>query len=128
MGKPAGKSSTKRVLILNPDREAASAMEEMLKDLGCAHETARSCSEAVMMCAKAKTEGRPFSVLLVDATAVTEANCAAAQKMRAIDASVKLVFAQGPAGGLPLSEWGKWGFSVSLPHPVRPNELARVLA
>ena len=122
------KFAGKKVLILNRDSAAVLSLAGMVKDLGCESETAATWQEAIALCAEAKKAEKPFNIVLLDASTVDGNACAVAQKLRALDRNIKLVFSPGRAGGLSLSEWQKSGFSVTLPHPVRLDELTRVLA
>jgi|SRR3989338_425339 len=128
MSNKTRKFAGKKVLILSCDGVVAQSLAEMIRNLGCEHKTAATSQEAVALCAEAEKAGKPFSIVLLDAATLGGNACATAQKLRALDRNIKLVFSPGGAGGLSLSEWQKGGFSVTLPYPVSVVELARVLA
>jgi signal transduction histidine kinase/ActR/RegA family two-component response regulator len=117
-----------RVLVMDDESALRAAMAAILKDIGYDAQVAADGKETLERFAQAKSQGRPFDIVLVDLTVRSGmAGLETAQRLAAIDPSVPIIATSGYAPDPVLADPRKYGFVASLPKPYRHEDLALLM-
>jgi CheY-like chemotaxis protein len=122
-------ASDARVLLLDDDETIREVGTEMLEHLGCEVETAREGEQAVEQYLKAKEEGRPFDLVIMDLTIPGGmGGREAVEKLRAIDPQIRAIVSSGYANDPVMANYEAYGFNGVVAKPYKMEELSRVVA
>jgi CheY-like chemotaxis protein len=117
-----------RILIMDDEVEILALAGEMLKVMGFEVETARDGAEALERYALAKSNGSPFSAVIMDLT-IPEGmgGKEAIRRLTALDPQVKAIVSSGYSYDPVMASFQEYGFSGVIPKPYLMDDLARVL-
>ena len=100
-----------RILVMDDEQAIRRLLELMMSQLGYEVECASDGAEAVELFTRATASGRGFAGVLLDLTVPGRMGGKdAAEQLRKIDPSVKLIVSSGYADAPILSEFQKYGF------------------
>ncbi|MFW8600417.1 PAS domain-containing hybrid sensor histidine kinase/response regulator [Desulfobacterota bacterium M19] len=120
---------TGKVLIMDDDENIREVATKMLQHLGCEVDTAQDGEEAIARYFKAKEEGEPFEVVIMDLTIPGGmGGKEAIEKMRAIDPGIKAIASSGYATDPIMANFKEYGFKGVIPKPYKISELSKILA
>ena len=103
-------------------------LSSMLSRLGYAVESAREGAEAVALYRRAKEQGTPFDVVIMDLVIVDGMDGKEAiDKLRDIDPQVKAIVSSGYSNDPVLADFQRYGFQGVLAKPYHLEELSTVL-
>jgi len=113
-----------RVLFMDDEHIMRNVATEMLKALGHEVESAADGKEAIEMFVRAKDEGRPFDVVILDLT--VKGGMGGEEtivQLREIDPSVTAVVSSGYSASAVLATYREKGFSALLNKPYKIDDL-----
>jgi two-component system cell cycle sensor histidine kinase/response regulator CckA len=117
-----------RVLVMDDQDLVRGMAERMLRTLGFSTHGASNGEEALALFHAARSEGRPFQLVILDLTVVGgmggKETLAA---LRSIDPAVKVIISSGYSDDPILADYREHGASGVLPKPYRLAELKSVL-
>jgi PAS domain S-box-containing protein len=117
-----------RILVMDDEQAIRRLLELMMSQLGYEVECASDGAEAVELFMRATASGRGFAGVLLDLTVPGRMGGKdAAEQLRKIDPSVKLIVSSGYADAPILSEFQKYGFDDVIRKPYTLTELSDVL-
>jgi len=117
-----------RILVMDDEFALRNVTTIMLESLGYTAEAAASCYEAVALFEGAREQGRPFCAAILDLTIPGgPGGVACAERLRAIDPSVRTVVASGYANDPVLADHVQHGFAGVLSKPFSREQLSEVL-
>jgi PAS domain S-box-containing protein len=117
-----------RILVMDDEQAIRRLLELMMSQLGYEVECASDGAEAVELFTRATASGRGFAGVLLDLTVPGRMGGKdAAEQLRKIDPSVKLIVSSGYADAPILSEFQKYGFDDVIRKPYTLTELSDVL-
>ncbi len=117
-----------RILVMDDEQAIRRLLELMMSQLGYEVECASDGAEAVELFMRATVSGRGFAGVLLDLTVPGRMGGKdAAEQLRKIDPSVKLIVSSGYADAPILSEFQKYGFEDVIRKPYTLTELSEVL-
>jgi len=126
-GTPAGR--TGRVLVMDDDPIVRDVAGELIRTLGHDVDFASHGWEAIDKYQKAREDGKPFDVVLLDLTIRGGMGGAETmQKLLAIDSAVKAVVSSGYSESATLSSYRDQGFKAFLQKPYDADGLHRTLS
>ena len=103
-------------------------LSSMLSRLGYAVESAREGAEALALYRRAKEQGTPFDVVIMDLVIVDGMDGKEAiDKLRNIDPQVKAIVSSGYSNDPVLADFQRYGFQGVLAKPYHLEELSTVL-
>lgn len=118
-----------KVLVMDDDENIREVASKMLQHLGCEVDTARNGEEAIGLYFKAKEEGDPFDVVIMDLTIPGGmGGKEAIGKMRALDPTIKAIASSGYATDPIMASFREYGFSGVIPKPYKIGELSEILS
>ncbi|HFQ80185.1 MAG TPA: PAS domain-containing sensor histidine kinase [Desulfobacterales bacterium] len=118
-----------KVLVMDDDENIRKVATQMLQHLDCEVDTAEDGEEAIELYFKAKEEGKPFDVVIMDLTIPGGmGGKEAIGKMRALDPGIKAIASSGYATDPIMANFKEYGFSGVIPKPYKIGELSEVLA
>ena len=122
-------TSAGKVLVMDDDESIRDVATKMLQYLGCVVDTAWDGESAIAQYLKAKEEGRPFDVVIMDLTIPGGMGGEeAVAKIRAIDPEIRAVASSGYATDPIMSDFKRYGFKGVVPKPYKIEELSEMLA
>jgi PAS domain S-box-containing protein len=117
-----------RILVMDDEQAIRRLLELMMSQLGYEVECASDGAEAIELFTRATASGRGFAGVLLDLTVPGRMGGKdAAEELRKIDPSVKLIVSSGYADAPILSEFQKYGFDDVIRKPYTLTELSDVL-
>jgi PAS domain S-box-containing protein len=118
-----------RILVMDDEEAIRTLLELMMRQLGYEVECASDGSEAIEIFTRATASGLGFAGVLLDLTVPGRmGGQEAAEELRKIDPSVKLIVSSGYADVPILAEFQKYGFDDVVRKPYTLAELSDVLA
>ncbi len=131
---PAGKDKemivkgSGRILVMDDEELVRDVASEMLNVLGYEAEFAIEGREAVELFSRAKAEGRPFDLVILDLTVPGGmGGKETMQKLLEIDPAVKAIVSSGYSKDMILAEYKKFGFSGVIAKPYRVSEFSKAV-
>ena len=113
-----------KVLLMDDEDVVRTVAKEMIAAFGHEVEGAEDGSEAIELFSKAKEEGRPFDLIILDLT--VKGGMGGEEviaKIRAIDPNVKAVVSSGYADSSVVANYLTYGFAAVLNKPYKINAL-----
>ncbi len=125
---PSIKQGRGRILIMDDKIEVREAAGEMLSHIGYEVEFAKDGSEALKHYKRAKMEGEPFDMVIMDLTIPGGmGGKEAIEKLLLYDPGVKAIVSSGYSSDPILEKYKKYGFKGVLPKPYEMGKLSDVL-
>jgi signal transduction histidine kinase/ActR/RegA family two-component response regulator len=125
---PSIKQGRGRILIMDDKIEVREAAGEMLSHIGYEVEFAKDGSEALKHYKRAKMEGEPFDMVIMDLTVPGGmGGKEAIEKLLLYDPGVKAIVSSGYSSDPILEKYKKYGFKGVLPKPYEMGKLSDVL-
>ena len=119
---------TCRVLVMDDEEIVRVVAGELLRELGHEAEFAEHGDAAIMKYRRAKAEGRPFDVVILDLTVRGGmGGLETLRKLMEIDPGVKAVVSSGYSDDEVVATYRQHGFYSFLKKPYDMQELARML-
>jgi two-component system, cell cycle sensor histidine kinase and response regulator CckA len=114
------------ILIMDDESIVLNVATRMLNHLGFRGvQTAADGKAAIEAYRKAKNDGNPFTLVIMDLTVPGGMGGGEAIKaLLEIDPGVRVIVSSGEYGGLVMSDFKKYGFSAKLGKPYTVDELA----
>jgi two-component system, cell cycle sensor histidine kinase and response regulator CckA len=123
------KSAKNKILLIDDEQILLDVTSSMLIHLGYEVATAQCHQEALDIYGKAKEDGRPFSLVVIDLTLRgDEGGETAIRRWLAIHPEVKAVISSGYNRDPVIEEYWKYGFAGALTKPYTLVELEKELA
>ncbi len=117
-----------RILLMDDEKTIREVARRMLQHLGYQVEVAADGKEAINKFRRAKKEGRPFDLVIMDLTVVGGmGGKEAARRILKIDPKAKLVVSSGYSNDPILSSHREYGFCGALRKPYKLEDLSRLL-
>jgi signal transduction histidine kinase len=117
-----------RVLVMDDEEALRTSMTMVLDELGCEIECAPDGAEAIRSFIRAKENGCPFDVVILDLTVRGGmGGLETVKHLLAIDPGTRAIATSGYAPDPALGHPTRYGFVASLPKPFRLHELAAVV-
>jgi len=121
--------ATGRILLMDDEEFVRSLAAETLGNFGYETALAREGREAIELYARARREGRPFSLVILDLTVPGGmGGLETAQQLMNIDPEAKLVVSSGYSNDPVMCDPGAYGFKARINKPYLRNELADTVA
>jgi CheY-like chemotaxis protein len=123
-----GFEGTGRVLVMDDEELVRTASAEMLRSLGYTVEVARDGAEAVQRYQYARMEGKPFDVVIMDATVPGGMGGKDAVKvLLKVDPHARAVLSTGYANDSMLASLQELGFADVILKPYTAQDVGRVV-
>ncbi len=123
---PSIKQGRGRILIMDDKIEVREAAGEMLSHIGYEVEFAKDGSEALKHYKRAKMEGEPFDMVIMDLTVPGGmGGKEAIEKLLLYDPGVKAIVSSGYSSDPILEKYKKYGFKGVLPKPYEMGKVKR---
>jgi len=117
-----------KILVMDDEDLIRYVVKEMVRSLGHIAETAVTGEEAVDKFTRARNEGKPFDIVILDLTVRGGMGGEQTVKLlREIDPSVKAVVSSGYSEDPAVSDFGSYGFSAFLSKPYMIDVLRETL-
>ncbi len=117
-----------KILLMDDDENILRVTKKMLVQLGYSVELARNGDEAIAMYVQAKSDGKPFDLVIMDLTipgGMGGRECAI--KLKEIDPHVKALVSSGYSNDPVMSDFARFGFKGILMKPYRIEDLSAIL-
>lgn len=116
------------VLVMDDEEPIREILEEMLTDLGYAVQSARDGVEAIELFKKARTEGTPFTLVMLDLTIPGGMGGKDTMKvLLELEKNVRVIASSGYSEDPVISSPREFGFAASIRKPYRKTELVEAL-
>lgn len=120
--------SAVKVLLMDDEEMIREVATSILEHLGCQVVGARDGAEAIALYLKAREEGQPFAVVIMDLTIPGGmGGKEAIGKLRALDPSLKAIVSSGYANDPIMGNFREYGFDGVLAKPYEIGELSKIL-
>ncbi len=117
-----------KILVMDDDEVVRDVAAGMLESLGHAVTTAASGEEAVNLYCRAREEGGPFDVVILDLTVKRGMGGEGTiLKLRELDPGIKAVVSSGYSDAAVVADYRSYGFSACLNKPYRLGALRNCL-
>jgi signal transduction histidine kinase/ActR/RegA family two-component response regulator len=121
-------SGSGKILVMDDEEMIRDFAAELLNQMGYTVELAGDGEEAVALYTKAKKEGSPFDLVLMDITVPGGmGGKEAVKKILIVDEKAKVIVSSGYAKDPIMSNYKQYGFSGVVPKPYSLDELGREL-
>lgn len=118
-----------RILIMDDEELVRSSVRAILTTLGYQVETARDGNEALEAFTRARDEGEPIDVTIMDITIQGGmGGKEAIVELKALDPEAKAVVCSGHSNDPIMVNFREYGFSAAIQKPFHPDELSSLLA
>ncbi len=118
-----------KILLIDDEQILLDVTSSMLSHLGYEVATAQSHQEALYIYSRAKEDGQPFSLIIIDLTLRgEEGGETAIRRWLTIHPEVKAVISSGYTRDPVLEEYWKYGFAGAIMKPYTLAELEKALA
>ncbi|CAD7773330.1 MAG: Sensor histidine kinase RcsC [Candidatus Methanoperedenaceae archaeon GB37] len=117
-----------KILVMDDEELVRKVIGEMLVFLGYEVEFAKEGIEAIELYKKAKAQGQPFDVIIMDLTIpIGMGGKETINKLLEIDPTVKAIVSSGYSTDPVMTEFTKYGFKGFIIKPFKIKELGEVL-
>ncbi|QDU69281.1 ATP-binding protein [Engelhardtia mirabilis] len=124
-----GTSGRERVLVVDDDRHVGLLLMEMLQVSGFEAEVADSSMYALQLLDRASTEGRPFTLAIIDQTLPGDlSGVEILRRLRQRSPQLRAVASSGYSEDGVMARYAEHGFQAALPKPYRLHDLSRTLS
>ncbi|MBN1127761.1 MAG: PAS domain S-box protein [Chitinispirillaceae bacterium] len=123
------KKGTGKVLVMDDEPYMRDYASSLLSSLGYSVSTSKDGAETIRIFTDARDRGKPFKVVILDLTIPGGmGGKEAAEKLRKLDPSAKLIASSGYADDPVMADPAGAGFAASISKPYRNDEIADLLA
>ena len=123
------KIDTRKILIMDDDQTVCEIAASMLAYIGCTTEIAGDGKEAITLYSKARQDGTPFDIVIMDLTIPGGmGGKEAIAALLTVDPKARVVVSSGYANDPIMANYKEFGFCGVLPKPFKMDDLNRVLA
>ena len=117
-----------RVLVMDDELMVREIATAMIQKLGYEVESAADGGEAIVLYQQARTQGRPFSAVIMDITVPGGmGGKEAIRELLAIDPGVRALVSSGYSNDPVMADFAGHGFCAVIPKPYRLADLATAL-
>jgi len=117
-----------RILVMDDEELVRDVAAEMLSILGYEAEFALEGRQALELFSRARAEGRPFDLVILDLTVPGGmGGKETMQKLLEMDPAVKAIVSSGYSKDMILAEYRKFGFSGVIAKPYRVSEFSKAV-
>ncbi|HZZ84290.1 MAG TPA: ATP-binding protein [Anaeromyxobacteraceae bacterium] len=118
-----------RVLVMDDEELIRRALARALSSLGCEVDGAAHGEEAVALWERARADGRPFDLAILDLTVRGGmGGVEALARLQALDPGVRAIASSGYSGGPVMADHRRHGFAGALPKPWTAEELSAAVS
>ncbi len=122
-------TATGKVLVMDDEEIIREVITKMLQHLGHEVDTAQDGASTIELYFKAKKEGKPFDVVLMDLTIPGGmGGKETIEKIRALDPHIKAVVSSGYANDPIMANFKDYGFIGVVPKPYQIEELGKIIS
>lgn len=117
-----------RILLIDDEKTILKLMTRALTSLGYMVESCHDGNDGAVLCREGLEHGRPFDLILLDAT--IPGGCGGVQALKVlkeVDQSVKIILCSGYAADNLMVDWKKTGFQGVLKKPFSIAELSKLV-
>ncbi|MDO9041528.1 MAG: PAS domain S-box protein [Desulfocapsaceae bacterium] len=123
------KIDSRKILIMDDDQTVREIAASMLTFIGCSVEEAEDGKKAIDLYNKARQDGAPFDIVIMDLTIPGGmGGKEAIAALLAVDPKAKVIVSSGYANDPIMANHKLYGFCGVLPKPFKMDDLNRVLA
>jgi CheY-like chemotaxis protein len=123
------KIDARRILIMDDDQTVREIAVSMLTFIGCSVEEAGDGKEAITFYTKARQDGVPFDIVIMDLTIPGGmGGKEAIAALLAVDPQARVVVSSGYANDPIMANYKEYGFRGVLPKPFKMDDLNKVIA
>ncbi len=127
-GEELKEKSKGKILLMDDDPFVREVVSEQLGFLGYNVEVAEEGEEAINLYKKAKSEGAPFDLIIMDLTIKGGMGGKdAVKKIREVDKDIPIIVSTGYSDDDIVAEYRDYGFSGVLTKPFKMEELKETL-
>jgi PAS domain S-box-containing protein len=124
----SGKMGHRRVLFMDDEESICVAASVFLREIGCLVTIASGGRHAVELFKKARLDGAPFDLIILDLTIPGGmGGKQALEEIREIDASVNAVASSGYSDDPVMAEPEKFGFKAKIDKPYMKDDLQELV-
>ena len=128
-GETRVRAGSGRILVMDDEEALRNLVRAVLTNLGYEVETAADGAEAIALLESAMLSGRSFAAALLDLTVSGGmGGLEASGKLRALDASLKLIVSSGYSDAPVLSQFQEYGFDAAIPKPWTVAQMSEVVS
>ena len=125
---PSMQRGTERLLVMDDDEALRLLVTAVLTSLGYEVQAAADGAEAVALYEIAKATDKGFDAVILDLTVTGGmGGLEAADKLKELDPSAKLIVSSGYSDAPVMSEFAEYGFEAVIVKPWTVNEMSEVL-
>jgi signal transduction histidine kinase/ActR/RegA family two-component response regulator len=125
---PSLQGGTERLLVMDDDESLRLLVTAVLTSLGYEVRAAADGAEAVALYETAKATDKGFDAVILDLTVTGGmGGLEAADKLKELDPSAKLIVSSGYSEAPVMSEFAQYGFEAVIVKPWTVNEMSEVL-
>lgn len=125
---PSMQRGTERILVMDDDEALRVLFAAVLTSLGYEVQAAADGAEAVALYETAKATDKGFDAVILDLTVTGGmGGLEAADKLKELDPSAKLIVSSGYSDAPVMSEFAQYGFEAVIVKPWTVNEMSEVL-
>ncbi len=125
---PSMQRGTERLLVMDDDEALRVLFAAVLTSLGYEVQAAADGAEAVALYETAKATDKGFDAVILDLTVTGGmGGLEAADKLKELDPSSKLIVSSGYSDAPVMSEFAEYGFEAVIVKPWTVNEMSEVL-
>ncbi len=120
---------TGKVLVMDDEEGIREVAAKMLQHLSYEVDTAEDGENTIELYLRAKKEGKPFDVVIMDLTIPGGmGGKETIEKIRSIDPTIKAIVSSGYANDPIMANFKNYGFNGVIPKPYQIEELDKILA
>ncbi|RKZ33996.1 hypothetical protein DRQ33_03090 [bacterium] len=129
MGRKKITTEPAKILLMDDEEQILEIVKSILESVGHKVETAINGKIAIEKYSKAKEQGKPFDVVILDLTVPgAMGGKEAIKELIQIEPDIKAIVSSGYSNDPVMANYKEYGFSAILSKPYRPNQIIEIVA